>query len=54
MQIREATADDWPGIWPFWHRVVATGETYTWDGPTPYVRLDPTQGQVAHILTFQR
>lgn len=31
MQIREATADDWPGIWPFWHRVVAAGETYTWD-----------------------
>lgn len=34
MQIREATADDWPGIWPFWHRVVATGETYTWDPDT--------------------
>lgn len=30
MQIREATADDWPGIWPFWHRVVAAGDTYTW------------------------
>jgi len=28
------------------------GETYTWDGPTPYVRLDPTQGQVAHVLSF--
>ncbi|MDX3693643.1 GNAT family N-acetyltransferase [Streptomyces europaeiscabiei] len=34
MQIREATADDWPGIWPFWHRVVAAGETYTWDPDT--------------------
>ncbi|HEY8527337.1 MAG TPA: alpha-1,4-glucan--maltose-1-phosphate maltosyltransferase [Acidimicrobiales bacterium] len=29
------------------------GETYTWDGPNPYVRLDPTRGQVAHILTLQ-
>src|SRR5690606_40518357 len=29
-----------------------TGETYLWDGNRPYVRLDPTQRQVAHILTF--
>ncbi len=28
------------------------GETYTWDGPHPYIRLDPTQGRVAHILSF--
>ncbi|MET9872084.1 GNAT family N-acetyltransferase, partial [Streptomyces sp. NPDC006386] len=28
MLIREATADDWPRIWPFWHRIVAAGETY--------------------------
>ncbi|WP_200305451.1 GNAT family N-acetyltransferase [Streptomyces adelaidensis] len=34
MQIREATAEDWPGIWPFWHRVVAAGDTYTWDPGT--------------------
>ncbi|MCX4885454.1 MULTISPECIES: GNAT family N-acetyltransferase [unclassified Streptomyces] len=34
MQIREAAADDWPRIWPFWHRVVASGETYTWDPDT--------------------
>jgi L-amino acid N-acyltransferase YncA len=34
MLIREATADDWPRIWPFWHRVVAAGETYTWDPET--------------------
>ena len=27
---REATADDWAEIWPFWHRIVAAGETYTW------------------------
>ena len=29
-----------------------TGETYTWEGNRPYVRLDPTHGQVAHIITF--
>jgi L-amino acid N-acyltransferase YncA len=34
MQIREAAADDWPRIWPFWHRIVAAGETYTWDPDT--------------------
>jgi starch synthase (maltosyl-transferring) len=26
------------------------GQTFTWDGPNPYVRLDPTAGQVAHVL----
>ncbi|MGX9887890.1 N-acetyltransferase family protein [Streptomyces sp. NPDC002276] len=30
MLIREAAADDWPRIWPFWHRIVAAGDTYTW------------------------
>ncbi|MFJ9537393.1 GNAT family N-acetyltransferase [Streptomyces sp. NPDC101225] len=34
MQIREAAADDWPRIWPFWHRIVAAGETYAWDPDT--------------------
>ncbi|WP_328752205.1 GNAT family N-acetyltransferase [Streptomyces sp. NBC_00285] len=34
MPIREAGADDWPRIWPFWHRIVAAGETYTWDPDT--------------------
>ncbi|MGH9236205.1 MAG: alpha-1,4-glucan--maltose-1-phosphate maltosyltransferase [Acidimicrobiales bacterium] len=29
------------------------GETYTWDGGHPYVRLDPTRGQVAHIMALQ-
>ncbi|WP_405824796.1 GNAT family N-acetyltransferase [Streptomyces sp. NBC_01390] len=29
-EIRRATADDWPRIWPFWHRVVAAAETYAW------------------------
>ncbi|MEU9783574.1 GNAT family N-acetyltransferase [Streptomyces phaeochromogenes] len=30
MLIREAAADDWPRIWPFWHRIVAAAETYAW------------------------
>lgn len=34
MQIRQAAAEDWPRIWPFWHRIVAAGETYTWDPDT--------------------
>ncbi|KUJ54242.1 GNAT family N-acetyltransferase [Streptomyces sp. NPDC093228] len=34
MLIREAAAGDWPRIWPFWHRIVAAGETYTWDPDT--------------------
>ncbi|MFF8423800.1 MULTISPECIES: GNAT family N-acetyltransferase [unclassified Streptomyces] len=34
MLIREATAGDWPHIWPFWHRIVAAAETYAWDPGT--------------------
>ncbi|QHA08387.1 GNAT family N-acetyltransferase [Streptomyces broussonetiae] len=34
MPIRRAVADDWPRIWPFWHRIVAAAETYTWDPRT--------------------
>ncbi|MFI1519245.1 GNAT family N-acetyltransferase [Kitasatospora cineracea] len=30
MLIREATAEDWPAIWPFFHRIVAAGETFTY------------------------
>jgi hypothetical protein len=40
----------WQG--PFSAHDELGGETYTWDGPTPYVRLDPTQGQVAHVMSF--
>jgi starch synthase (maltosyl-transferring) len=43
---------------PRWGRYVARdelgGETYSWDGPNPYVRLDPAQGQIAHILSLRR
>lgn len=31
MQIRDATSDDWPAIWPFFSQIVAAGETYTYD-----------------------
>jgi GNAT superfamily N-acetyltransferase len=31
MQIRNATLDDWPSIWPFMSRIVAAGETFSWD-----------------------
>lgn len=30
MLIREATAKDWPSIWPFFHGIVAAGETFTY------------------------
>ena len=35
MRIRDAEADDWQHIWPFWRRIVATGESYAWDPRTP-------------------
>ncbi|WP_329567213.1 GNAT family N-acetyltransferase [Kitasatospora sp. NBC_01266] len=28
MLIREATAEDWPAIWPFFQEIVARGETF--------------------------
>ncbi|MGH3993527.1 MAG: GNAT family N-acetyltransferase, partial [Pseudonocardiaceae bacterium] len=38
MRLRRATSEDWPRIWPIWHRVVAAGDTYMWlpgtDEPT--------------------
>jgi GNAT superfamily N-acetyltransferase len=34
MKIRRATDDDWPGIWPVWHAVVAAGDTYFWSPET--------------------
>ncbi|MGW7556931.1 GNAT family N-acetyltransferase, partial [Streptomyces rimosus] len=27
--IREATAADWPAIWPFFRAIVVAGDTYT-------------------------
>lgn len=34
MLIRDANAADWPAIWPLLHRIIAAGETYTWDRDT--------------------
>jgi ribosomal protein S18 acetylase RimI-like enzyme len=34
MLVREATAGDWPAIWPFLRRIVAAGETWCWDRDT--------------------
>jgi L-amino acid N-acyltransferase YncA len=31
MEIRDATPGDWPAIWPFFHAIVAAGETYAYD-----------------------
>ena len=30
MRIRDATAEDWPAMWPFLREIVRAGETYTW------------------------
>ncbi|MET9295111.1 GNAT family N-acetyltransferase [Streptomyces sp. NPDC003077] len=30
MQIREATAADWPAIWPFFRTIVEAGDTYSY------------------------
>jgi L-amino acid N-acyltransferase YncA len=29
--VREATAADWPAIWPIWRAIVATGDSYVWE-----------------------
>jgi GNAT superfamily N-acetyltransferase len=34
VKVRIAVAEDWPAIWPFWHRIVAAGDTYAWDPAT--------------------
>lgn len=35
MRIRQASAPDWPRIWPVWQRVVAAGDSYLWPPQTP-------------------
>ncbi|HEV2890003.1 MAG TPA: GNAT family N-acetyltransferase [Frankiaceae bacterium] len=40
MLIRDATAEDWPAVWPFFERIVAEGETYAY--PT---RLTSDEGR---------
>jgi GNAT superfamily N-acetyltransferase len=31
VQIRDATAADWPAMWPFMSQIIRAGETYTYD-----------------------
>lgn len=31
VHVREATAGDWAAIWPFFHEIVAAGDTYSYD-----------------------
>lgn len=40
MLIREATTGDWVAIWPFFHEIVASGETFTFP-----LDLGETDGQ---------
>jgi starch synthase (maltosyl-transferring) len=30
-----------------------TGEVWTWNGPDPYVKLDPHEGREAHVLALR-
>ena len=39
MLIRDATPDDWPAMWAFMRRIVAAGETYTFDPDSPEERI---------------
>lgn len=32
VEVRTATAEDWPAIWPIWRAVVEAGDTYVWVG----------------------
>jgi L-amino acid N-acyltransferase YncA len=36
VEIRDATADDWAAIWPFFREIVAAGETYSYDRDLSY------------------
>jgi len=31
IEVRTATAEDWPEIWPIWRTVAEAGETYVWE-----------------------
>ncbi|WP_034273979.1 GNAT family N-acetyltransferase [Haloechinothrix halophila] len=37
MRFRDATAEDWPRIWPFLRRTIIEGTTLTWDPNTDEV-----------------
>jgi L-amino acid N-acyltransferase YncA len=46
MEIRDATAADWPAIWPFLHEIIAAGETYAYD-------RDMTQEQARRLWMIE-
>jgi L-amino acid N-acyltransferase YncA len=46
MLIREADADDWPAVWPFFHEIVAAGETFTYP-----LDLGEEQGRDSWLLS---
>ncbi|MGW5676143.1 N-acetyltransferase family protein [Streptomyces sp. NPDC003860] len=46
LHIRQATPEDWPAIWPFFHAVIAAGETFTY--PTD---LTSEQGRDLWLLS---
>ncbi|MGH3310670.1 MAG: GNAT family N-acetyltransferase [Streptomyces sp.] len=46
MLIREATAQDWNAIWPFFEEIVAAGETFTFP-----VDLDRDEGRAWWLLS---
>jgi ribosomal protein S18 acetylase RimI-like enzyme len=51
MMIRDAAPDDWPRIWPFWHRIAKAGDTYAWypdttSGQAERLWLEPPPGRV--------
>jgi starch synthase (maltosyl-transferring) len=43
-----------PWVGPYRATDELTGESYTWDGPEPYVRLDPARNQVAHVFALRK
>ncbi|MFF9351683.1 GNAT family N-acetyltransferase [Streptomyces sp. NPDC014734] len=55
MMIREATAEDWPAVWPFFHEIVAAGETFTYpldlgrDEARSWWLLDPPNRTVVAV-----
>jgi len=46
MQIRDATPEDWPAIWPFLRLIVAAGETFCWD---PAVTSEQARAMWLHV-----
>jgi L-amino acid N-acyltransferase YncA len=52
--IRDATAEDWPAIWPFLHAIVAAGDTFSWapdtteeDARATWLKQPPSRTVVA-------